>query len=95
MRFPLRCRVDGSGLWASCRPQYSAGAMDGSRYRRAVGVDIRRACVELCWWSGGEGESVEVSDIDLEQRFPFVGMAAPSILDDEERSYLVQRELPA
>lgn len=55
MRFPLRCRVDGNGLWAPCRPQYSAGAMDGSRYRRAVGVAIRRACVELCWWSGGEG----------------------------------------
>lgn len=39
--------------------------------------------------------SVKVSDLNLEQRFPFVGMAAPSILDDEERSYLVHWEQPA
>lgn len=39
----------------------------------------------------GRGKSVEVSDLDLEQRFPSLGMAAQSILDDEERSYLVQQ----
>lgn len=43
----------------------------------------------------GRGMSVKVSDLNLEQRFPFVGMAAPSILDDEERSYLVHWEQPA